>query len=303
MGRADEPVRALAHRYDAFRVPSRDNPRAQDHHVVGALLYSAVLFHHLDPDNRVLLIVFCNLCDLRLHELDAHRLRVLIELLEPLPERTDVHVVDRDVHEGQRSGEQHCLLDRVHAADAGAPRHAEAPIPGAGALDVGDAVGHLSVGGSEHPAEGSVRCQEAFHLESAEHVGQTSLAVLSRRLHRGQRVAGGQDDCPGIDLDLHRLLQVIHGVGGANLGALPADDAGVDVQHGNLGDRVRKGDVDRFPGTEATLELVLFVDIAGILAEAAADAGVLVHVPRLLRDAGPKAPVDPFRLGHFRVCQ
>jgi hypothetical protein len=124
----DEPVFGGTHGHDSITAPGWQHPQRQHNHIVLAFFHTAVLVHHFDANDGVLPLVLGDLGDLGLDELDPHGLGVLIELLESLTEGANVHVVDGDIHERERTGQEHGLLDRIHAADARAVRNAEALV-------------------------------------------------------------------------------------------------------------------------------------------------------------------------------
>ncbi len=77
----------------------------------------AVAFLVLVPQPHRLTLALGDPGHLGLDKLNAHGLGVLVKLFVPLAKGADIHVVDGDIGQGQGPGQEHGLLDRVHAAD------------------------------------------------------------------------------------------------------------------------------------------------------------------------------------------
>ena len=171
-GDATKPYWSQIHVDEPSRVVAGLQSHRQDDKVVDRFGGAAVALDHLDAQLEIAVRLLLDAGHLRLDEVDAHRPGGLVELLVALAEGADVHVVDGDVRQRQRAGEQHRLLDRVHAADPRAVRHAERLVARAGALDVGDAVGDLPVRRPQHASVGAVGGEQPLHVQAADDVGR-----------------------------------------------------------------------------------------------------------------------------------
>ncbi len=177
----------------------RDAHREDDHVVLrlgeGAGLDVLVL------EDEVAVLLLGDAGHAALHEVGAHALGLLVELVVALAGGADVHVVDGDVGQRQGAHDQLVVLDGVHAADARAHRVAEGLVAGSGAQDEGDVVGDLAVARADHPVVGAGGGEQAVHLHAGDDVLVLAEAVLRLEFGREEGVAGGEHDRAYLGLD------------------------------------------------------------------------------------------------------
>jgi hypothetical protein len=109
-------------------------------------------------------------------------------------------------------------------------------------------------------------------------------------VRQGNHLKTGGDHCGGgRQGEFLRLLEVVHGLGGADPGAAAAEETILLIQPGRLGNGVGKGNIDGLPAGQAPLFGIGDQHGTLIFTLAAADALLCVYVPGLLHDPGHQA--------------
>ncbi len=129
----------------------------------------------------------------------------------------------------------------------------------------------------------------------------SSPAVLRLLVHRQDLEAGRHDDGADVHAHVLRLGGEVEAVGGADLLALAAEDAVLEVEHRLLRDGVAVRNVNGAARPQAVVELVRHLDRARQLALVAADAGVLVEVARLALEIDAETGADRIDRPHLGV--
>ena len=202
------------------------------------------------------------------------------ELVIAFAHGADVHVENiglgiRDVVLGQDG-----LLRGVHAAEAGAEVPAAGGISGPDALDEGDLLRFLAVGGAHDvTAGGAGGVEQALVLQRGDDVGVFASAVLLVHGPVHEVITGGGDDAADLFRDELILHLVIDGLCGAHLGADAAFARGqlfavLRVDAGAFGNGLRERDVDGRGLADVLIEVVGHV-LGGALFRAGAAAGAL----------------------------
>src|ERR1035437_1167347 len=100
---------------EAFDLAVGLDPDGQDDHVVLGLDDRPAVLDVLVAKDQVAVGLLGDPGDAALDVGGAHRLRAFVELVVSLARRTDVHVVDRNLGQGQGAHDELVLLDRIHA--------------------------------------------------------------------------------------------------------------------------------------------------------------------------------------------
>ncbi len=191
----------------AFRIPTRQHAQGQHHQIVLGHLHPAFGFLRFVPNQDGAIVARVKIRHLAFDKIDPHGLGVLEKLLITLPKGPDIQVVNGDIRQRQGAGQEHGLLDGIHAADPGAVRHAHALVPGPGALDEGYVIRLHAVVGPEDAVVRAVGRQQPLHLQGRNYIGNLSLAVLGLVRQRRQLKTGGDHRGRGRQGESFRLLQ------------------------------------------------------------------------------------------------
>ncbi len=159
-----------------------------------------------------------------------------------LAKRPDVHIEDGTIQvaRGVLFG-NHGILDGIHAADRRAVAVAAAVgIPGADALEPGNLLRFLLIGGAHQVSHGRPGgTEDPLEFEAADHIGiGLVLVVFGQRRGVIRLAAGCQNDGPDGQVPFHGLLIVVDGFGQADfhalvaLGADPAAKAAIGLLFG-----------------------------------------------------------------------
>jgi hypothetical protein len=217
----------------------------------------------------------------------------LVVALEVFAVGADIIMEDGTLRVGVVILSENDLLLGIGTADsravAVAPFHGRIELAGTNALDPGDLVGMLQIGGAQDLSlVGTCRGQETLVVHGGDQVLEVAVVVLCSCFGIEGVHAGGEDHGGHIDLDFFGNLSEVDGLvladrfTDAALLVLEVEAAFVDV--GDQGDSLGKVDVDRFVLGDVLVELVRILDRTVFDARGAARALVLVDIAGLLQE-------------------